>query len=82
MAFLGVVVSVLAFMKPVVNSVVLITATIPASIMIVMEMRRWVVASYPGLPRLLSLFILQAIKAWGGLGTRLGGLGFHHAVFL
>ena len=25
---------------------------------------------YPGLPRLLSFFILQAIKAWGGLGTK------------
>ena len=29
------------------------------------------VASYPGLPRLLSLQFAQAIKAWGGLGTRL-----------
>ena len=64
MAFLGVVVSVLAFMKPVVNAVILISVTIPASIMIVMEMRRWVgispepchvflwveiIASFPGL---------------------------------
>ena len=39
---------------------------------------KFVLASYPGLPRLL-----QAIKAWGGLGTRLNlfTMKFEHACF-
>ena len=40
---------------------------------------RYVLASYPGLPRLLSL--LQAIKAWGGLGTRLG-MSYMYTIFI